>query len=218
MKKIVWILMMFALSLCADNVDKGMQAIKKRAYDQAALYFQKACADNNQKGCVKLGVCYKKGKGVKKNVSKAVNYFKEACQKKEYEGCVRLATMYRYGQGVEKDEKRALNLYKTACDNYYASACFTMGKLYESGDIVPQNTDTALTFYEKACENKERISCMILGDTYANVAGRTSVKRDIKKAKKYYKKGCAIEKTSFCDDIPFFLHSVHPAANNTTSR
>jgi TPR repeat protein len=204
MKKIIWIFIIFALSLHADNVDKGMQAIKKRAYDQAFIYFKKACDNGNLKGCVKLGVCYQKGKGVKKDISKAVEYLKNACQQEEHGGCMRLAFIYRTGKGLKKDPQKALSIYKELCQKDYASACFMMGRLYDSGELVTQNPLTALDFYKKACNLKERISCMILGDTYANVAGRVSVKKDVEKAIVYYKKGCAIEKTSFCDDVSLF--------------
>ncbi|MCK0504596.1 sel1 repeat family protein [Helicobacter pylori] len=63
-------------------------------------------------GCNGLGVLYKDGQGVEKNLTKAAYFYFRACELKEGDGCVFLGFLYGSGEGVEKKlNKSRLSLF-----------------------------------------------------------------------------------------------------------
>lgn len=67
-------------------------------------------------GCFNLGVAYKNGTGVAKDLAKSAALYQTACAGGEMKGCVNLSIAYANGIGVTKDLTKAAALSKTACD------------------------------------------------------------------------------------------------------
>ncbi|UOR95735.1 tetratricopeptide repeat protein [Helicobacter pylori] len=72
----------------------GMLSYDKQDFSKAKEYFEKACDLNNGGGCNGLGVLYKDGQGVEKNLTKAAYLYSKACELKEGDGCGALGALY----------------------------------------------------------------------------------------------------------------------------
>ncbi|EJB15306.1 beta-lactamase [Helicobacter pylori CPY1124] len=85
----------------------GIKSYEKQDFSKARKYFEKACDLNNGGGCNGLGVLYKDGQGVEKNLTKAAYLYSKACELKEGDGCGALGGLYYNGDGVKQDFKKS---------------------------------------------------------------------------------------------------------------
>ncbi len=67
--------------------DLGMLSYDKQDFSKARKYFERACGLNNGRGCNNLGVLYRDGQGVEKNLTKANQYISKACKLGDQEAC-----------------------------------------------------------------------------------------------------------------------------------
>lgn len=81
------ILLLLAGFVHGDNVQNGINAIKKKDYNTASKLFQKACDGGVASGCNNLGVIYANGFRDKQSYEYALKYFDKACDMKYEEGC-----------------------------------------------------------------------------------------------------------------------------------
>ncbi|GAA7104988.1 sel1 repeat family protein [Helicobacter pylori] len=65
----------------------GMLSYDKQDFSKARKYFEKACDLNNGRGCNGLGVLYKDGQGVEKNLTKAAYFYSKACKLGNQKAC-----------------------------------------------------------------------------------------------------------------------------------
>ncbi|GAA8936868.1 hypothetical protein HpEKB20_07440 [Helicobacter pylori] len=77
----------------------GIKSYEKQDFSKARKYFEKACDLNNGGGCNGLGVLYKDGQGVEKNLTKAAYLYSRACELKEGDGCGALGALFIMGMG-----------------------------------------------------------------------------------------------------------------------
>ncbi|GAA7016974.1 hypothetical protein HpCHC91_00350 [Helicobacter pylori] len=77
----------------------GIKSYEKQDFSKAKGYFEKACDLNNGGGCNGLGVLYKDGQGVEKNLTKAAYLYSRACELKEGDGCGALGALFIMGMG-----------------------------------------------------------------------------------------------------------------------
>ncbi len=103
--------------------DLGMLSYDKQDFSKARKYFERACGLNNGRGCNNLGVLYRDGQGVEKNLTKAAQFYSKACELKEGVGCKRLWSLYYYGRGVEKNLTKADQYISKACKLGDQEAC-----------------------------------------------------------------------------------------------
>ncbi len=74
-------------------------------------------------GCNGLGVLYKDGQGVEKNLIKAAYFYSKACELNNGDGCGALGGLYYNGDGVKQDSKKAAALFEKACKLGNQLAC-----------------------------------------------------------------------------------------------
>lgn len=65
----------------------GMLSYDKQDFSKAKKYFEKACDLKYGRGCNNLGVLYRDGQGVEKNLTKADQYISKACKLGDQEAC-----------------------------------------------------------------------------------------------------------------------------------
>jgi len=63
---------------------------------------------------INLGVCYRTGEGVEKDLMKACKYFQRSADQDSALGQCHIGYMYEFGYGVTKDLTEAIRLYKMA--------------------------------------------------------------------------------------------------------
>jgi TPR repeat protein len=132
-----------------------------------------------------IGICYRDGLGVKKDMKKAL-YWLEKAANRNYDGaCVSLGDMYYSGQGVKKDQKKAFELYNRGLRRQSPDAQYRIGLCLYNGHGTKKELTAAVEWFKKAAEQIEPNSQYMLGVCYEKGEG---VKKDLKKAKEYYKK------------------------------
>ena len=109
-----------------------MEDTKKKPYSEMTIEELKVLAKKGDaKAQNKLGVCYAKGKGVRKNLNKAMEWYTKAAEQGEMRAQFNLAAHYYLGNGVKQDYVKALEWYHKAA---------------EQGDSWSQN-DIAACYY-----------------------------------------------------------------------
>ena len=131
MKKIlVLAAAVFALNAMAnENLDKANELYAKKNFEEAYLYFNKACGEGEKKACTMNAIMLFNGDGVAKDRAQAEKIFTKMCDENEGMACEKLGEMTAYGLIKDKDdneaksEEKAKALFKKACDNGYKPAC-----------------------------------------------------------------------------------------------
>ncbi len=106
-----------------ELVDLGMLSYDKQDFSKARKYFERACGLNNGRGCNNLGVLYRDGQGVEKNLTKVAQFYSKACDLNNGSGCNNLGDLYQNGEGVEKNLIKADQYISKACKLGVQEAC-----------------------------------------------------------------------------------------------
>ena len=86
-------------------------------YQQAILYFKKACDTFNvPKSCFGLGFYYSEGQGVRQDFAKARHYYEKGCKLNDGAACNNLGVLYNKGKGVRQNNSTAKKYFGKACD------------------------------------------------------------------------------------------------------
>ena len=106
-------------------VELGDKYKKQNDIATAVEFFEKACKMDESQGCVNAGILYKKGEGIKQNVSKAADLYEKACDLKHSAGCYNLALIYQ-----EKGKtSKAKEFYNQSCKIGEKKACVNLRNL-----------------------------------------------------------------------------------------
>ena len=123
-KLIISILFLLNLNLSANDVDKGVAEFKKGNKKEANQFYKKACKNENMLGCIKSGILYLTGDGIKQNHKKAKKLFRRACQKRHVTACYYLGSMYKHGgDGVKRNFLKAKNFFAYGCKRGHEPSC-----------------------------------------------------------------------------------------------
>ena len=142
-------------------------------------------ANNDPLGHCWLGVCYEKGRGVEKDVSKAIELYRRAIDQDSPLGFCYLAVCYEKGNGVEKDVSRAAELYRRASDQDYPLGHCQLGLCYENGEGVEKDVSRAAELYRRASDQDYARGHCSLGLCYENGEG---VEKDVSRAVELYQR------------------------------
>ncbi|RXJ98180.1 hypothetical protein CRU98_10485 [Arcobacter sp. CECT 8986] len=166
--------------------ENDKDAIIKLDYKEAKKYLEKGVKHRDSECMNLLGVFYKNGYGVKKDINKAVEYFKPIARYNKY-AAYHLAEFYN----DKKEYKKAKEYYEISAKKGKASAQIELGILYEKGHGVPKDVEKAVLYYQDAFANEndsdqKGIGAYNVGLVYEY--GKGEYKKDIKKAIQWYKK------------------------------
>lgn len=133
-----------------------------------------------------LGVLYRSGFGVEKNIEKALRNLERASKEGDYSASEILADMYRNGEvdGIKDFEKSRMYLMKAALDGSQKAMLMT-AEIYLNGEGLPKDVEKALSLMNKASEKGLIEADLLLGDIYTSGKDVTA---DFEKAYKHYKK------------------------------
>lgn len=157
---------------------------KKRDYEKAVSYVQKAADMGYAQAEFALGDCYENGNGVDRNYGKALEYYEKSAAHGASSGAVRAAMMYERGIGVTQNFERALDYYRLSAD--YGDYDVRLGLMYEHGGGRPRNYQKAAQTYKKAVDRHDSKQAMrLLGVLYEKGLG---VPEDTQKARELYQR------------------------------
>lgn len=150
----------------------------------------------NSSACITLGDMYRDGKVFDRDYLKALVLYKQACNLKNGEGCYKLGRIF-YLLAKENDPMffyDTLKASKKACKLGNGDGCALVGKYYE---LIGKKPNLAFKFYKKALKlgEKDGIAHFQISGLYEK--GKV-VKKDIKKAIKYYQEACNLKSEEAC--------------------
>jgi len=139
-----------------DEVEISTQVDDK---DKFVELSKKQCDEGIMTGCTNLGVAYRLGMKVKKNLPLSYKLLKKACDGGNIFGCYNLGGAYAGGYGVKVDAKKAFIYMKKSCDANYADGCYGVAEIYSNGFGVKKDLKKADEYYFKACKKGHFSSC-----------------------------------------------------------
>ncbi len=136
-KIIIGIFIFLSINVSANLVDDGVIEFKKGNKKLANKLYKKACKNKNMLGCIKSGILYLTGDGVKANHKKAKKLFKKACRKRHVTGCYYLGTIYKHGgDGVKRNFAKARNFFAYGCKRGHEPSCNQYNAIRDKPDII----------------------------------------------------------------------------------
>lgn len=168
-------------------------------YSRAIAIYRRNCASGNMSDCSSLGVMYRDGIGVSKDVTQAVALIRKGCDGGDMRGCIFLGMAYRDGNGASKDVAQAVALIRKGCDSGLMFGCVELGEIYRDGNGVSKDAAQAVALFRRACDGGYADGCLYLGDAYESGDG---VPRNKSKAIELYRKACSIQDyNKACDKL-----------------
>lgn len=169
-------------------------------YEKAISYFDKACLLKDYKACESIGYAYRNGKVVKKDIKKAVDYYDKACDFGSRRMCAILAYWYQEGVYVQKDFNKLKKYEYKSCT--LGDNDFCMGYAHTVFIKLKSEKDykAAFDILKQKCEQENiKEACNNAGYALAN--GAVTNKKDLKKARSYYKKACDMKLPLGCENL-----------------
>ncbi len=156
-------------------------------------WFNKASKQDDPITQYIIGLCYKNGKGLEKNMESAVEWYTKAAEQGYVKAQYTLGFYYYMGKG--KNLNYSFKWFNEAANNGDKSSQFYLAGFYERGEIVVKNLYTAFKFYKKAALQDDKGGQYKLGEFYELGKG---INKNLWYAFEWYKKA---------------LHNGHSYAN-----
>lgn len=191
MKRVSFIIITLLLPLlmlaqtAEECFENGKKSYEAKNYTEAYKWFKQAADQGDAKCQNGLGMLYKYGNGVEKDVKEAVKWFKLSADQNYASAQNNLGTMYEKGNGVPKDLNEAISWYRKAAIQGHEKAQNNIGYMYEYGLGVNKDYAEALEWYLKAADQGNSTAQCNVGLMYEYGRG---VDKDYSEAAKWYRK------------------------------
>lgn len=149
-----------AVPACRKAVESSPDEIRfvyelGRAYDdmddQRAVPLMRRAAKAGHPGAMRsLGIYYRLGFGVPRDLTRAVAYFRASARAGNPQGANNLGAMYAGGEGVRKNAALAMKWVNVAADAGVPWAMINLGDFRQIGLGASQDMSKALAWYKKA--------------------------------------------------------------------
>lgn len=144
---------------------------------KAKKYYQESCNLGQKESCT----MYQMLSASKENFPDLI----KKCENGDALSCTIVAGMYLDGNRISQDKEKAKEYYKKSCNLGKKMAC----KQYEVLKDTDGDINHALLYsYRVKCNQGDFIGCYDVGSIYE--LGNKNIKKDLEKAKIYYKKSC----------------------------
>jgi len=115
---------------------------------------------------LKIGDCYAKGNGVKKDFNEAVRWHMKSAEQGNPQAQVNIGQDYAYGWGLPKSSVEAEKWFRKSADQGYAEAQHQLFYWYSLGVYVPKDETEAIKWCRKAAEQGHAEAQYDLGGSY----------------------------------------------------
>lgn len=164
-----------------DSLDRGIRLYREERYEEALGPLMQAAAAGHAEAQLRLGMMYRRGRVVAKNLAKAAEWFGKAAAQGSAEAQYRLGQLYRAGRGMERDLQQARTLFAMAAEQGLPAAQYELGRLCQAAKAHGE----ALDWYRRAAAQGYPEAQFKLGVMYAKGNG---VERDRAQAFEWYMK------------------------------
>lgn len=142
--------------------DAGLTAYEQKDYPVAVKAFLSAAEKGHAGAQYRLGVCYYKGRGVKKDWNEAFRWFYEAARQDDPDALYRLGLCYEQAIGTDRDMERALFCWGRAAEFGHADAQCKVGEM-----LIPLGEyDEAIERLRKPAEQGSPYAMALLAFAY----------------------------------------------------
>ena len=122
-----------------------------------------------------MGVCYKYGNGVEKNLEETIKWYTKAANQGYAQAQYYLGKAYDKGDGVEKNDSEAMKWYLKAVKNNYPQAAYYYGGMLLEGNKqkgITKNIPEGVKYLRKAADlkNLDAINSLV-GAYYSKMTG-----------------------------------------------
>ena len=137
-----------AMMHLADHYRKMGYDQSRKIFDRIKDLYERALKAGSAEAALSLGVLYKEGKLVARDLGLAFQYFTIASEMGNLQADVHIAHSLAAGLGIERDYVAARRHYLEAADNDLVGGFKGLGYLYEFGLGVPTDLVKARAFYD----------------------------------------------------------------------
>lgn len=131
----------------------GVSLELQKKYVEAAEKYAEGAALDNSWSLNNLGLFYRDGLGVKKDLDKAFYYIAKSAESGNRTGMSHLAGLYKKGTGVERNLAKAEEWYLKAAQAGHSSAYFDLGFMFDPRkNHKDGDAQKALEYYEQAAK------------------------------------------------------------------
>jgi len=99
-----------------------------------------------------LGLCYRTGFGVEKDLALALNWFRKAAEQGLASAEFDLGLCYAKGEGVPNDFTASVKWFRKAAEQGFVAAQYGLGLCYDRGDGVIKDSTEAAKWYRQAAD------------------------------------------------------------------
>jgi|GEM_PF-3665971 len=164
-------------ALRAEEIDytatssENLSQMVKQGDNEALKELIFRCDHHDPKSQYLLGIMYKDGEGVAKDMDEAVILLNKSASREFSKAQYLLGVMYKNGQGVEQDLEQAFQWFRRAAQNQNAQGQYSLAVMYAKGDGVVQDPVYSAKWFHKAAEQGNAAAQGDLGYIYYNGTG-----------------------------------------------
>jgi TPR repeat protein len=162
---------------------------RENSPQKAVQLFLKAAEIGSLEAKWNLGLIYKDGIGVERNMEEARRWFEVAAGNGHPLAQYNLGLMYLIGSGGESDLSKSIEYFTMSAEAGNPDAAFGLGELYLIGDAVTKSEEKALNWFMVAAEAGHPRAQSNLGTFYIEGIG---VEKNEQEAFKWFNKAAQI--------------------------
>ncbi|XP_068181627.1 death ligand signal enhancer isoform X2 [Antennarius striatus] len=162
----------------------ALENARSENYDEAFPYFVAAAQQGYSKAQFNVGVCYEKGRGVRKDTEKAINYYQQAAAGGHIQAQYRYAKLLlttREHQSLE-ELNTAITLLEQSAAAGFTKAQVCLASVFTQKPV--RNGRKSVQFLKMAAESGDSTALLFLGQCYQSGFG---VQQNMKRAVFYYR-------------------------------
>ena len=133
------IYLVFSLKSYAEDLDKGIQALINKNYEEALYYLSFYAVQGDDRAQYNLGVMYREGAGVEIDKKEALGWFILSAEQNNMLAQYSLGIAYFKGDGVKVNYETALRQFKRAAYQGHPSSQVNVGNMYFKGQGVKKD-------------------------------------------------------------------------------
>ena len=134
-----------------------------RRNSEMFVYLETAAEQNVPGAMLELGLCYRNGWGVNKNLRESAKIFKILADQGDTMGMLEYAIALKNGWGVTADRQMFVGLMKKALDSDSAEAKIVFAHLLETGDGYEKDVEQAEKIYRELVKHGSVVALFKLG-------------------------------------------------------
>ena len=131
--------------------------------EQNIMLLQQRAQDGDILAQIQLADCFRKGRGVKRNMEEALQWLKKAGEQKSPEALYQLGRCAEDGNGMPRDEKVAVDYYRQAAEKGHMEAQYAYAICKQAGIGCTQDLQDSLYWMEKAANQGHENAHLQLG-------------------------------------------------------